>query len=70
MSNSLLVLAGVGIFSLAVLAVFAVLITGIQRADRGRPGNLFQAPESHSDALTRRLLVGVRRSAQVTEEDE
>jgi len=66
----LLVLAGVGLLSVTLLAVFAVLVIGIQRCDRGHRGRLFGAPECHSDALTRRLLVGVRHSAQITEEDK
>ena len=70
MSSPLLVLAGVGLLSVALLAIFAVLITGIQCADRSRPGHLFRAPDGYPDALTRRLLVGVRRSAQNTEEDK
>ena len=70
MPSSLLVLAGIGLLSAFLLAVFAVLVIGIQRADHSHRGSLFHSPEGHSDALTRRLLVGVRRSAQVSEEDE
>jgi hypothetical protein len=69
-SSPLLVLAGVGLLSVALLAIFAVLVTSIQRADHSHRGHLFHTPDSYSDALTRRLLVGVRRSAQITEEDE
>jgi hypothetical protein len=69
-SSPLLVLAGVGLISVALLAIFAVLVIGIQRADHSRRGHLFDAPKCQSDALTRRLLVGVRRSAQITEEDK
>ncbi len=69
MPSSLLVLAGVGLLSVALLAVFAVVVVGIQRADRSSRGSLFHTPEGHSDALTRRLLVGVRHSDQVTEEN-
>jgi hypothetical protein len=70
MSSSLLVLAGVGLLFAVLLAVFTVLVIGIQRADHSHRGILFQTPESHSDSFTRRLLVGVRHSAQVSEEDE
>ncbi len=70
MPSSLLVVAGVGLLSVVLLAVFAVLVVGIQRADRSHRGSLFDTPAGHSDALTRRLLVGVRRSAQATEENE
>jgi hypothetical protein len=50
--------------------MFAAIVIGIRRCDRGRRGHLFDAPDSHSDALTRRLLVGVRRSARITEEND
>ena len=70
MSTPVLVLAGIGLLSVALLAIFAVLVIGIQRGDRGRRGHLFDTPECHSDALTRRLLVGVRHSAQITEEND
>jgi hypothetical protein len=65
-----LVLAGVGLLATVLLGIFVVLVVGIQRADHGRRGHLFDAPECHSDALTRRLLVGVRHSAQFTEEND
>ena len=70
MSMPALVLAGVGLLSVALLGMFTVFVIGIQRCDRERRGHLFDAPDSHSDALTRRLLVGVRHSAQVTEEND
>lgn len=65
-----LVIAGVGLLAVALLGVFTVFVIGIHRGDRGRRGHLFDAPECHSDALTRRLLVGVRKSAQITEESD
>jgi hypothetical protein len=70
MSSPLLVLAGVGLLSVALLAVFTVFVIGIQRCDRGRRGHLFSAPRGHSDALARRLLVGVRSSGQATKEND
>lgn len=70
MSTPVLVLAGVGALSIALLAMFAVIVIGIQRCDRRRRGHLFNTPECYSDALTRRLLVGVRHSAQITEEND
>jgi hypothetical protein len=70
MSMPILVLAGVGFISVALLVMFAVLVVGIQRCDRGHRGHLFNAPRCHSDALTRRLLVGVRYSAQITKEND
>jgi hypothetical protein len=70
MSTPVLVLAGVGLLFVALLGIFAVLVIGIQRCDRGHRGRLFNAPSCSSDALTRRLLVGVRYSAQTTEEND
>jgi hypothetical protein len=60
MLSPLLILAGTGILSLVLLAILTILIVGIQRCDRGRRGQLIDTPTSRSDALTRRLLVGVR----------
>lgn len=70
MTAPVLVLAGVGLVSVGLLAVFAVFVIGIQRCDRSRRGHLFDAPQHCSDALTRRALVGIRNSAEVTEEDK
>ena len=70
MSTPVLVLAGIGLLFVALLSVFTVLVIGIQRCDRGRRGYLFDTPEDLSDAFTRRLLVGVRCSAQVTKEND
>jgi hypothetical protein len=68
--SPLLVLAGVGLLSAGLLTVFAVLVVGIHRSDRSRRGHLFHAPESHSEAITRNLLVCVRRYSQKAEEDK
>lgn len=70
MSMPVLVLAGVGLLSIAILGMFTIFVIGIQRCDREHRGHLFSAPRHHSDALTRRLLVGVRYSAQTTEEND
>lgn len=70
MSTPVLVLAGIGLLSVALLSLFTVLVIGIQRCDRGRRGHLFGTPEDLSDAFTRRLIVSVRESAQVTEEND
>jgi hypothetical protein len=51
------ILVGVGLLAGAVLGVLAILIVGIRRGDRGHLAN---APQSHSDAVARRILVGVR----------
>jgi hypothetical protein len=69
-ASAVLLLAGIGLLSITLLAIFAAMVIGIQRGDRERRGHLFNAPECHSDALTRRLLVGVRNSAQITEEND
>jgi hypothetical protein len=70
MPGPLLVLVSVGLLSVVSLGIFTVFAIGIQRCDRGHRGHLFNAPSSYSDALTRRLLVGVRYSPQTTEEDD
>lgn len=70
MSMPILILAGTGLLAVALLALFVAIVIGIQRGDHGRRGHLFNTPASHADALTRRLLVGVRDSAQVTEEND
>jgi hypothetical protein len=70
MSASLLVLAGIGLLSVALIAIFAAIVIGIQRGDHQRRGHLFNTPESYSDALSRRLLIGVRHSSQTSEEND
>lgn len=70
MSAPILILAGIGLLSTVILALFAAIVIGIQRGDHERRGHLFDTPESHSDALSRRFLVGVRRSAQITKEND
>jgi hypothetical protein len=57
---ALLVLAGVGVLAVAAAVILAVLIIGIRRGDKR---HLVNAPRSNSDALARRLLVGVRYPA-------
>ena len=51
------ILAGVGILASAAAVIFAVIIIGIRRGDRCHLAN---APRSYSDALARRILVGIR----------
>jgi hypothetical protein len=53
----IIVLAGVGVMAVSAAVILAVLIIGIHRGDRRHLAN---APRSGSDALARRLLVGVR----------
>jgi hypothetical protein len=57
MPAPVLVLAGVGLLAGVALGILAILIIGIHRGDRG---HLASTPKSHSDALARRILVGVR----------
>jgi hypothetical protein len=52
-----IVLAGVGALAVAAAVTLAVLIIGIRRTDRRHLAN---APRTHSEALARRLLLGVR----------
>lgn len=56
MTVPILIVAGVGILACAALVTLAVLVAGIRRGDRAA---LSAAPRSHSDALARRILVGV-----------
>jgi hypothetical protein len=55
--SPVIVLAGVGVIAVSAAVVLAVLIIGIRRGDRR---HLVNAPRSASDAIARRLLVGVR----------
>jgi hypothetical protein len=55
--SPILVLAGVGVLAVAATVTLAVLIIGIQRGDRR---HLASGPRSASDAIARRLLLGVR----------
>jgi len=67
MSPPILILAGTGLLAGAALGILAVLVIGIRRGDRGR---LSRAPESRSDALSRRILTGVRYPCENSEEDD
>ena len=58
---AILVLAGVGIMTASAVVILAALIIGIHRGDRSHLAN---KPQSNSDALARRFLVGVRYPAQ------
>ena len=57
MSYQILILIGVGLLAITGSVILAVLTIGIRRGDRG---HLTNAPDSHSDAFARRILVGVR----------
>jgi hypothetical protein len=62
--SPIVVLAGVGVIAVASALTLAVLIIGIHRGDRR---HLASAPRSVSEALARRLLLGVRYPAPPTE---
>jgi hypothetical protein len=61
------VLAGVGVLAVSALLLLVVLIIGIHRGDRRHLAN---APRPGSDALARRLLVGVRYPGSKGGEDQ
>jgi hypothetical protein len=63
--SPVMVLAGTGLLAIAAAGILITLIIGIRRGDRG---HLASAPRSQSDALARRLLVGVRYPAGNDEE--
>jgi hypothetical protein len=65
--SPIIVLAGVGVLAVSVLVILAVLITGINRGDRRHLAN---APRSTSEALARRLLLGVRYPAQESADEK
>jgi hypothetical protein len=58
------VLAGVGVLAVSAAVTLAVLIIGIRRGDRR---HLAKAPHSNPDAFARRLLLGVRYPASLSE---
>jgi len=62
--SPIVVLAGVGVIAVAAAVTLAVLIIGIHKGDRR---HLASAPRSVSDALARRLLLGVRYPAPPAE---
>lgn len=67
MQAPFLVLAGVALLAGAALGILTVLIIGIRRGDRG---HLTHTPESHSGALARRILVGVRYPSESSEGED
>lgn len=64
---SILVLAGVGVMAISTAVTLAILIIGIRRGDRR---HLTSAPESHSEAFARRILVGVRDPSESSEGED
>ena len=54
---AIIVLAGVGVLAISAAVVFAIAVAGIRKGDRR---HLINAPRSHSDAIARRVLVGIR----------
>jgi len=67
MSSAILIVIGSGLLASVALGILVVLIIGIRRGDRG---HLSSTPESHSDALARRILVGVRYPRENNEGDD
>lgn len=62
--SSIVVLAGVGVVAISAAVTLAVLIIGIRRGDRCHLAN---PSHSNSDAFARRLLLGVRYPASLSE---
>jgi len=67
MSTALLILAGVALLAGIGLGILTLLVIGIRRGDRS---HLTNAPGSHSDAIARRFLVGVRYSGESNEGED
>ena len=67
MPAPLLILAGVALLAGVGLGILALLIAGIRRGDRA---HLTNAPDSHPDAIARRLLVGVRYPTESNEGED
>lgn len=65
--SPIIVLAGVGLIAVSAAVLLAVLSIGIHRGDRR---HLASAPGSGSDAIARRLLVGVRCPGNAGGEDQ
>jgi hypothetical protein len=65
--SPIIVLAGVGVAAISAAVILVILITGINRGDRH---HLTNAPQSSSEALARRLLVGVRCLSDNIKEDQ
>ena len=66
MFMSLLILIIVAFLAGAVLGILALLVIGIRRGDRA---HLNEASGSHSDAIARRILAGVRYPLEDEEDD-
>jgi hypothetical protein len=66
MPSPVLIIAGVGFLTVAMLVILTVIIIGIHRGD----GHLTSAPVSHSDAFARRVLTGARRNGGNTEGED
>lgn len=65
--SPIIVLAGVGVLAVSALVILAILIIGIHLGDRHHLAN---APQSGSEALARRLLMGVRYPANEEGQDQ
>jgi hypothetical protein len=62
--SPIVVLAGVGVMVVSAAVTLAVLIIGIHRGDRR---HLTSGPQSNPDAFARRILLGVRYPASLSE---
>jgi hypothetical protein len=65
--SPVMVLVVTGVIALAAAGILLTLAIGIRMGDRG---HLARAPRSQSDAFARRLLVGIRRPAESSEETD
>lgn len=64
---AIIVLACVGFLAISAAVAFTVIFIGIHRGDRR---HLINAPRSNSDALARRIIVGIRYPAAPAPESE
>jgi hypothetical protein len=62
--SPIFVLTGVAVMAVSAAVALTVLIIGIRRGDRR---HLASAPHSNPDAFARRVLLGVRYPASVSE---
>jgi hypothetical protein len=65
--SPVMVLVVAGVIALVAAGILLTLIIGIRLGDRS---HLASAPRSQSDAFVRRLLVGIRRASESSEEPD
>jgi hypothetical protein len=61
-----IILAASPVLLLGAVAFFVLIVAGVRKGDRSHLAN---APRSGSDALARRLLVGVRHPGGTEDQD-